>query len=602
MKALSYAKVLILVSLGAFLIPTYLLPNTTNNRDRPMASYNPPPANNFKAPLSSMALVAVTAATPNVQNLLASSSLSGHASGGQSNLRPIQQNALRFIIDNTYFPQSETTIAVDPNNPSHVVGGFNDGRYFFCPLIPVDCGGSSVTSVSGFTTSTDGGATVAKSGSLPSVFENGQVMISWGDPSLAPTIDGNFFYATLAITAGFPVFGNGIMIAKSNSNLFDPNVSCATPIKYPVSNPCWNVAFVNGTTLFPVLTFEDKDRIAVDRDPSSPFYGSVYVGWDHFYGQGLSTSYLARCDSDLARCTMLSGGDAPTLSGNDQFVSWTTPVVDRAGNVHVAWCNLGTAATFGPVDCKISSSSPGGGSFGPPSEILSYMGTGTDLPNDTVVLGWATEQFRTSPGIISIAADQSPKSNNLYFTTSVCTSGHYYGFPPQTIFVSEDNPGSCGESSVLLSSSSNSGATWTSPTTLSNPAVNDQPFVTVDSLTGAVYVVYYTTQFDQFNHRIDVVASASSNLGATFRQQRITSVSDEPDSDPMMYDYIVRNGFGGSFTVPQFGDYFEATSTNGMLYVLFTSNYAVEAGTYQTDPFLAVVRENGRSPQQATAI
>ena len=122
--------------------------------------------------------------------------------------------------------------------------------------------------------------------------------------------------------------------------------------------------------------------------------------------------------------------------------------------------------------------------------------------------------------------------------------------------------------------------------------MNDQSYVTVDSQTGTVYVVYYTTQYDTFNHRIDVVASTSNTLGKTFSQQHITTVSNEPDSDPNMYDYIVRGGFGGSFTVPQYGDYFEATALGGTLWVLFTGNYAVEAGTFQTDPFLAVSRQS----------
>src|SRR5207245_523305 len=100
---------------------------------------------------------------------------------------------------------------------------------------------------------------------------------------------------------------------------------------------------------------------------------------------------------------------------------------------------------------------------------------------------------------------------------------------------------------------------------------------------------YYTTQYDNFNHRIDVVASISNNHGQTFHQSRVTSVSNEPNSDPNMYNYIVPNGLGGSFSVPQYGDYFEATARGGTLWVLFTANYAVEAGTFQADPFLAVV-------------
>ncbi len=574
-------KILALSILGFLLLPAFIdvTPSTANNPV--MASYNPPPADEFHSPLSSMALAAVTSATP---SLLATSTPETR-SNRTSNLQTIKQNALRFIIDSSYFPQSETTIAVDPNNPSHVVGGFNDQKWFFCNPLPADCGNSTSTSLSGFTTSTDGGQTAAKTGDLPNLNLTNRILTSWGDPSIAPTIDGNFFYASLALNPYSTFFGSGITIAKSNQNLFDPNVPCTTTGSELTVNPCWKTLFVGGTDIFPVLSVEDKDRIAVDRDPASPYYGSVYIGWDHFYPPGYSASYLTRCDNNLDTCTLISGGTAPVLSGNDLFVSWTTPVVDKNGNVHVAWCNFGTITTFGPVNCRTATSPPGGTSFGPPTDILSYMGTGTTLPTDTVIIGWATEQFRVASGIISIAPDLSPKTNNLYFTTTVCTSGHYYAITT----VAEDNPGDCGESAVLFSRSTDGGTTWSTPTTLSNPAVNDQAYVTVDTQTGVVYDVYYTTQYDPFNHRTDVVASVSNNAGQKFHQERVTTVSDEPDSDPNMYDYFVLNGFGQSFTVPQYGDYFEATARAGTLYVLFTGNYQVEDGTFQTDPFLAII-------------
>ncbi len=589
-----FLKVFLIIavaSLSLLALPS-LMPSSSRVNPRPlMVSYNPAPANNLHAPLSSMSLIGLANATPAIR-ISASSTANSQSSGrtGQS----IRQNALRFIIDNSYFSQSETTIAVDPNNPNHVVGGFNDASYFFCPVLPSDCS-FSPASLSGFTTSTDGGISVAKGNNIPDLNIAGSFLASWGDPSVAATIDGNFFYASLALNPGSPIFGNGIMIAKSNANLFNSTASCNT-LSTAIFNPCWNAVLVFGKTTPLVFSVEDKDRIAVDRDSSSPYYGSVYLGWDHFdLFTGQSTSYLARCDSNLVSCTMLSGGTQPLISGNDQFVAWTTPVVDNSGYVHVAWCNFGTFTTFGPVTCRMTTSSPGGASFGPTTDIVSYMGAGTTLPKDTVVIGWATEQFRIGAGLISVAADLTAGSNNLYFTTQVCTAGHYYAVSPLFAPVAADNPGNCGQSAVLFSRSTDGGSTWSSPTTLSKPAVNDQPYVTVDSQTGTVYVVYYTTQYDSFNHRIDVVASISNNHGQNFHQSRVSSVSNEPDSDPSMYNYIVGNGIGGSFSVPQYGDYFEATAMGGSLWVLFTGNYAVEAGTFQTDPFLAVL--NSQSMQ-----
>ncbi len=579
---------IILVILGLLLVPAFT-PNSAPTQKPPvMISYNPAPANNFHAPLSSAALISITGAIPNLQSVSANS-----RSSNPSSLKTIQQNALRFINDSSYFPQSETSIAVDPANPDHVLGAYNDAKYFFCPFLPADCGDSIPTSLSGFTTSRDGGISIAKSGDIPNPSLTYAYLVSYGDPSVASTIDGNFYYASLAVNPYNRAFGNGIMIAKSNPNLFNSTIACNTPASNPTSNLCWKTVFIYGSASFPVYSFEDKDRIAVDRDPSSTYYGSVYIGWDHFYNTGQSSSYLALCDKNLTTCTMLSGGTQPTISGTDQFASWTTPTVDKNGNIDVAWCNFGTSTTFGPLNCRMSGSTPGGTNFTAPTDILSYMGIGTDLPTYTVVLGWATEQFRTAPGLISITSDPSPKTNNLYFTTAVCTAGHYYALTRPAPPLAPDNPGDCGQSAILLTKSTDNGQTWTKPTTLSHPAVNDQPYVTVDTQTGTVDVVYYTTQYDPFNHRIDVVTSTSDNAGRTFTQQRLTTVSNEPDSDPNMYNYIIQGGFGGSFILPQYGDYFEATATGGNLWVLFTANYAVEAGTFQTDPFLITLKQNG---------
>ena len=540
-----------------------------------LVSYNPPPAQNFHAPISDMGLVGIANQTSAVLTIDTSSHVNDSSATG---VEPIHQNALRFTTDISYSPQTETTIVVDPNNPSHILGGFNDQKFLVCRVIRTACIGSIPGSGTGFTISTDGGKSIAKSDDLPSVFLGPFLYNSFGDPSAAATTDGNFFFSTVA----FSIEGFGVLISKSNSSLFDPSVSCNTLQLEPTSNPCWHSVLIFPTQSF-TPTMEDKPLLAVDRDLSSPFFGSVYVAWDHFFDDGTSASYMARCTSDLSTCVMVSGGDQPVLSGRDLFVSFTTPVVDKNGAVHVAWCNYGTFVTFGPVLCRIRSSPPGATSFGPVTTIFSFMGAGTTLPRDTVTIGWATEQFRTA-SIPFLAVDMSPKTNNLYFAIQACSSGHYYVIRS---FFARDTPGDCGLSDVLFSVSTDGGSTWSFPTNIANPAVNDQPFVTVDPVTGHVFVFYYTTQYDPFNHRIDVVASMSSTGGNRFKQIRLTTVSNEPDADPNMYFYF--SPAGGALSVPEYGDYFQAVASGGTLWVLFTANYAPEVGTFQTDPFLLIV-------------
>src|SRR2546427_6333205 len=60
-------KILTLSILGVLFVSAFLPTTATTNPKPVMASYNPAPANNFHAPLSSMALAALTNATPNIQ-------------------------------------------------------------------------------------------------------------------------------------------------------------------------------------------------------------------------------------------------------------------------------------------------------------------------------------------------------------------------------------------------------------------------------------------------------------------------------------------------------------------------------------------------------
>ncbi len=590
-----YARTLVPILVALFLL--YALPPTSIG-SAPPVSYNPAPAESYHAPLSGVGLIAATHAYDGLRTSGALQGTSLSQGGGGT----IPTGLVRFINDSSYMPQSETSVAVSPTDASVVVGGYNDGRYFFCPLLrSQDCPGGYTKSISGFTVSTDGGATVAKSNDLPgiSVTERNLTsgldvpgfLVSWGDPSVVAAPDGTFYYSALAID---PVSGaNGVMLAKSDSQLSDPATSCATPLSSPSTNQCWTAVLLYGNLSFqckgPGLcsptTFEDKDLSAVDTSPGSPYYGYVYTAWTHFNSDGTSAIYAYRCSPSLT-CVQLSGGTSPTVSGTDQFADFGTPAVGHGGSVYIAWCNFGTATSMGPVVCSSASSPPGGHAFGSPKAILSYMGVGTDLAGDSAILGFATEQFRASSVPTFVASPQS--AGTLYFAVAVCTSGSYYVFQGAPSLAT-DNPGNCGESAVYFTRSLDGGSDWTTPTDVSAPGVVIQPSLTADPATGAVVLAYYSTLNDPFNHRVDVLAAVSTSGGSNFTTVRVTPVSNEPSADPSLFDY--NSTSGGALVVPQYGDYMWVTAQGGKVWVLFTGNYASEGGTLQSDPFLATIGE-----------
>ncbi|MCI4350492.1 MAG: glycoside hydrolase [Thermoplasmata archaeon] len=569
------------VAIVAFLLVTSVMGPVPVHRLAKLSvtvSYNPYPANKFHAPLSDIGLIGAIGGVPRGPSTHAPPSVG-------SGVSSVSVNALRFIQDGSYLPQSETTIALDPGNAHHIVGGSNDARWFFCPtLAPSACPSGYTASLSLFSTSSDGGTSVAKSNDLPGLnytsatVPSGGFLASWGDPALAAGLHGTFYYASLAIDPN--TGANGVELSVSNAKLWNASQACLTKLVSPWHNPCWSSALIYGNLTLHATTFEDKELIGVDKNPLSAYYGDAYVGWDHFNSNGTSTSAVARCTPALV-CTMIAGPGAPNINGADVFVAWTNPVVGKNGGVYVSWCNFGTTTTVNPVNCSIASSPAGGTAFGAPHLVLSYMGAGTTLPNAYVISGYATEQFRTGD-IPTTAVDTSGITNNLYYAIAVCVQGNYYPG-----LVGGGTPGNCGLSQIAVTSSSNGGTTWTTPVYVSTPAVNSQPWATVDPSDGKLAVVYYSTQYDAFNHRTDVVASTSIDHGTTWGLMRVTNVSDEPNADPQMFDYSRANGFGGSMSVPQYGDYLQAVAFGGTLWVLFTGNYQAEQGTFQVDPFLA---------------
>ncbi len=604
----------VVVALAAILAGGYLgvVPlNHPNPSFATSVSWNPGGASRFHAPLSEMGLLGAAGTLPVDQGFSAQVvPASTPGVGGGSGSLPV--NALRFITDQSYLPQTETTLALGSSgNESVLLGGVNDARLFFCsplfgsPLPASDCPSGWTYSVSGFTIGTPGSnattSTVVMSDDLPGLLYQSTLnptyhgfLISWGDPSVAfDPATSQFYYASLAID---PFTGdNGVELAATTPTFWSDPAACVTSQATPWENPCWTAGLVYGNLTGFIAggiashvptSFEDKELIAVDQDPSSPYYGDLYVTWDHFFKNGYSSSYGARCTPQLS-CSMISGGGASRLSGADPFVAFTMPVVGSDGSVHVSWCNYGTPTTLGPVSCRVASSPAGGNDFGPNSTVLSFEGNGTTLPEAVGLVGYATEQFRTdSLPVLAVDTSGGPTDGNLYFTIAVCTS-------PQTYYaiLSPAEPGNCGQSTVLFSRSTDGGTSWSAPTGISpaSAAVNAQPWVTVDSSNGAVVVTYYTSQFDAFQHRLDVVASVSTDAGATFSEIRVTNISNEPDSDPTMFYYLGQ--FGGSWDVPQYGDYFQAIAVNGQIWTLFTGDYAVELGTFQADPWLATASE-----------
>ncbi len=553
----------------------------------PAAIFNPdipynPAAAHARAPVSTIGLAGLLHARPALP--------AGFPvpPGPFNPLSNVPINAARFLNDTSFLPQSETSVAVDPTNTNNVLGGVNDARAFFCA--PAFGGNASyctsgwTLSLSGFTLSTNGGTSIAQSADIPgqnNTVVPGTFLASFGDPAVAAAPGHVFYYASLII-APIGVFANGIELAVNTSALYGAG-SCWTYATTPYTNPCWKTKFVYGDRPAVNGTFEDKELLAVDWDASSAYYGQVYVAWDHFNANGTSNAFLERCTEALV-CTLLSGG--PTGGGistwANPYIAFSTPAVGPDGSVYVSFCNFGNATLSVPLNCSVVKSPAGGTAFGAPVQVTSFGGPRAPAAFRSwyPFAGYATEQFRTSP-VDSLAVGSG---GNVYFTVPICTTFFYYVLGP--------SPGDCQSVSTVFSHSSNGGTTWSTPAILTGNVNTIQPSVTVDPTNGNVVVTYASTQFDPFDHKTDVMAAVSTNQGTTWNTYRLTNTSDEPNSDPAFY-FSGGAGFGGSWIVPQYGDYFLATAYGGQIWTTITGSYDVSGGIYNADMFLGRMAETG---------
>src|SRR5574340_565597 len=187
--------------------------------------------------------------------------------------------------DRAAAPQNETAIAVDPNNPSRVVGGANDyvTRTWACTIGGTPCSAIG-DGYSGSFYSNDGGATWCCAASDPAHLATlipgvtrlaGGPYDAGGDPSVAFDSQGNVYYAGL----GFNRTSAPNTVAV-NKGVFDGSGALS-----------WGApTFINPTTS--PSTLNDKEWIAADWHAGSPYRDRVYVSWTRFIFNPVTGAYV----------------------------------------------------------------------------------------------------------------------------------------------------------------------------------------------------------------------------------------------------------------------------------------------------------------------
>src|SRR5216683_862598 len=417
-------------------------------------------------------------------------------------------------VSNECGPQSETYIAINPNQPKQLAAGSN--KIFRLPMrgyFSGDAGGSW------------GGV------DLPLPLPIGTNGTDFGsDPTLAFDDSNTVFYGYIVVFFGaaFNTPSNGVSINGTEMAVARSN---------------------DGGKTWPQVTFfefnggenhfNDKPMISADQNAGSPFRDSVYLGWDAALGGSSSGGVRLARSRDHGLSFTTTRIDDPSGPGNAIGVTVTT---GPQGQVYAAWNDIAAnAITF-------NSSFDGGVTWGTPHVIAPKR-----IPFD---IGIPAEMFRRALVYPACDADRStgPHRGRLYCSWMDLTPA--------------------GVTDILISSSDDRGLTWATP----RPATDQFPqlvdrfnhWLTVDPLTGDVNLSFYDTRNDTtgFRFMTDTFFTQSIDGGVTFRSPnvRVSSVSSNEHDCNGIFPCSAIDYFN------QQGDYEGLASRGGVSHPIWTDS------------------------------
>jgi hypothetical protein len=403
--------------------------------------------------------------------------------------------------DSTVLPHIETSIAVDPTNPKHLVAGSIEAQKS-ATFLRAPPGASFF--LDDYYTSFDGGATWLN-GKVP--FGKG---VSHSDPTVAFDSQGRSYYGMFTATPGGP---DGFDESWNVSRSDDGGVHFGPPVMVD-RNPG-----------------DDEGAVAADSNPHSRFHDNVYLTWEQFQSDasgaflGSPTLFSASHDagqswsrpveisgSNAALCAF-ANDDAPA-DGRCRDNSRSRPVVGPDGTIYVSFIS-NQADVDHPTRVRILvvKSTDGGLTWSAPvaaSDIVRVGEEDVGLLNNSAVGLFAGE---------SLAVD--PNNSDLYIVWPDNRNGTIDHTNADVFFVK----------------STNGGAHWSAPRAVST-ATGDQffPYAAV-APDGTLNVMFHDRSYDPANSKWGITLARLRPGSSNFALQRVDTGLSDPNhslwfSDP----------------------------------------------------------------------
>ena len=346
--------------------------------------------------------------------------------------------------------QSETSIERNPITGT-LCSAYNDSYH----------GVTQNVGFSGFSRSTDGGVSWVDKGAVSNDDS--------GDPSLVwRRLDGKFYYAALR--------NGGLALYRSDDD-------------------CETFTFVSQIA----SGNDDKELMAIDNEPTSPFYGRIYIVWIDFDAS-------ARIYSTYSTNAGTSWSAQLAISPNGVSVQGAWPTIAPNGDIYVTWLTWLAPAGYptGNLEVPIYRSTDGGVSY----TVLTPAMTNKPNPRDAAAT--------TACGRPAIKGNvRLLPSPQIVFRNGYLHS--VYSYDP-------DSFGTGDVINVYYRRYNVNTSTWDSEVLINDDATltdQYQPTIAVGAA-GQVTVGYYSRQLDTVNNLlVDYYSRTSFDNGASWGQASV---------------------------------------------------------------------------------
>jgi hypothetical protein len=425
------------------------------------------------------------------------------------------------------------------------------------------------------------------------------------DPAHEFDTAGNMYYTAI----GFERFTgnmNGVYVWKSNAVHKGSFLHSPSPGPFQEFSASPRVVTEECDPNTPI--FNDKEFMAVDSHPASPFVNNVYITWTRFdFHCGGGSSF---CEAPIFFSRSTNGGVTwsaiKEISGNNpdicqfgnafdpsndpndcNFDQGSDPIVGPDGTIYVTFNNCNTPTLV----CQqlFVKSSDGGTTWTQPVKVADDVATqpynltapfdpATGCPFFRQCLSPNGYRLNDFP---AIGIDDASGKLAVFWTDfrngGPCATDPGTGLPVE--------PCANHNNDAFVSVSQDGGATW-GPTRLvskgpgpgSQPAAQWQPWGDVGE-SGSLFMAYYDRQFGGCDSSgcNDITLAKSKNNGASWTYRRITT-SSMPNLTPS------NNPFEQGFL----GDYMSIQAANNRVYMTWADTRGL-AGTIDEDIYYATV-------------